>query len=97
MSPLPTVLALRNAWVHIGIFDGSDETSDVEVMIYNVLCQRTTLEIPDVQPDHRCYGILWTLIFFFFFYLFSLILYFFYFEFIFLFIDDEEAHDTAVT
>jgi len=53
MSPLPTVLALWNTWVHIGIFDSSDETSNVEVTIYDVLCQRTTLEIPDVQPDHR--------------------------------------------
>jgi len=48
----------------------------------------------------NCYGILWILTFFFFFYLFFLILYFFSFEFLFLFfffIDDEEAHDIAVT
>ena len=46
-----------------------------------------------------CYGMLWTLTFFYFFYLFFLILYFFSFEFLFLFlvIDDEEAHDIAVT
>jgi len=53
MSPLPTVLALQNAWVHISTFDGSDEISDIEVTIYDVLCQRITLGIPDVQPDHR--------------------------------------------
>ena len=41
------------------------------------------------------YGTLWTLTFFFFFYLFFLILYFF--SFLFLFINDEEAHDIAVT
>jgi len=37
MSPLPTVLTLWNAWVHVGTFDGSDESSNVEVMIDNVL------------------------------------------------------------
>jgi len=52
MFPLPTVLALWNTWVHISTFDSSDETSDVEATIYDVLCQRTTLGIPDVQPDH---------------------------------------------
>ena len=52
MSPLPTVLALQNAWVYIGTFDGSDEMSDIEVTIYDVLCQRTTLGISDVQPDY---------------------------------------------
>ena len=45
--------------------------------------------------SYICYGTLWTLTFFFSFYLFFLILYFFSFEF--LFIDDEEAHDIAVT
>ena len=53
MSPLPTVLALWNAWIHIGTFDGSNETSNIEATIYNVLCQRTTLGIPDIQPDHH--------------------------------------------
>jgi len=52
MSSLPTVLALWNAWVHISTFDSSNETSNVEAIIYDVLCQRTTLEIPDVQLDH---------------------------------------------
>ena len=49
--------------------------------------------------SYICYGTLWTLTFFFSFYLFFLILYFFSFEFLFLFlfIDDEEAHDIAVT
>ena len=47
----------------------------------------------------KCYGTLWTLTFFFFFYLFFLILYFFSFEFLFLFlfINNEEAHNIAVT
>ena len=37
MSPLPTVLTLWNAWVHVGTFDGSDESSNVEVTIDNIL------------------------------------------------------------
>jgi len=48
MSPLPTVLALQDTWVHIGTFNGSDEMSNVEVTIDDVLCQRTALGIPDV-------------------------------------------------
>ena len=38
MSPLPTVLILRDTWVHVGIFDSSDESSNIEVTIDNVLC-----------------------------------------------------------
>jgi len=53
MSPLSTVLTLWNTWVHVGIFDSSDKTSNVETMIDDVLCQKTTLGIPDVHPDHR--------------------------------------------
>ena len=53
MSPLPTILALQDIWVYIGIFDGSDETSYVEATIDDILYQRTTLGIPDVQPDYH--------------------------------------------
>jgi len=53
MSPLPTVLTLWDTWVHVGTFDGSDESSYVEATIDNVLCRRTTLGIPDVYLDHR--------------------------------------------
>ena len=52
VTPLPTVLTLQDTWVHVGTFDGSDESSNVESTIDNVLCQRTTLGIPDVHPDH---------------------------------------------
>ena len=38
MSPLPTVLTLQDTWVYVGIFDGSDESSNIEVTINNVLC-----------------------------------------------------------
>ena len=52
MSLLPTVLALWDTQVHIGTFDGSDEMSDVEATIDDILRQRTALGIPDVYPDH---------------------------------------------
>ena len=52
MPPLPTVLTLWNTWIHVGIFDGSNESSNVEVTIDNVLCQKTALGISDVHPDH---------------------------------------------
>ena len=38
MSPLPTVLTLRDTWVHVGTFNGSNEPFNVEVTIDNVLC-----------------------------------------------------------
>ena len=52
MSPLPTVLTLWDSWVHVGTFNGSDESSNVEATVNNVLRRRTTLGIPDVHPDH---------------------------------------------
>jgi len=52
MSPLPIVLALWNTWIHIGTFDNSDKTSNIEMTIDDVLRQRTALGIPDVYPDH---------------------------------------------
>jgi len=52
MFLLPTVFALWNIWVHVSIFDGSNKMSNVETMIDDVLCQRTTLGIPDAHPDH---------------------------------------------
>jgi len=53
MFPLPTVLTLWNTWVHVGTFDSSDESSNVEATIDNVLCQRTALGIPYIHPDHH--------------------------------------------
>ena len=54
ISPLPTVLTLWDTWVYVGTFNGSNKSSNIEVTIDNVLCQRTTLGIPDIHPDH-CY------------------------------------------
>ena len=52
ISPLPTVLTLRDTWVHVGTFNSSNEPSNVKATIDNVLRQRTTLGIPDVHLDH---------------------------------------------
>ena len=56
MTPLPTVLALWNIWVHVGTSNGSDVTSYVEMTVDNVLSCRTALGIPDVHPNHRLNG-----------------------------------------
>jgi len=50
--PLPAVLTLQNTWVHIHILNGSNETANVEMVVDNVLCQRTALGILDVDPNH---------------------------------------------
>ena len=52
MFLLPTVFALWNTWVYVSTFDGSNKMSNVETMIDDVLCQRTTLGIPDAHPDY---------------------------------------------
>ena len=56
MTPLPTVLTLWNTWVYVGILNGSDVTSYVEMTVDNVLSCRTTLGIPDVHPNHCLIG-----------------------------------------
>ena len=50
MSPLPTVLTLRNPWVHVCSVNGRNVSSNVESLIDDVLCTRTILRIPDVYP-----------------------------------------------
>ena len=50
MSPLSTVLTLRNPWVHVCSANGRNVSSNVESPIDDVLCTRTTLRIPDVYP-----------------------------------------------
>jgi len=52
----PTVLALWNTWVHIRISNDSDKTANVEAAIDDVLCQRTTLGIPDIDPNYSHIG-----------------------------------------
>ena len=56
MAPLPTVLTLRDTWVRVGILNGSDVASNIEVSVDDVLSYRTTLGIPDVHLNHRLVG-----------------------------------------
>jgi len=53
VAPLPTVLALRDTWVHVGISNGSDVVSNIEALVDDVLSYRTALGIPDVHPNHH--------------------------------------------
>ena len=50
MSPLPTVLTLRNPWVHVGSANSRNVSSNIESPIDDVLRTRTILRIPDVYP-----------------------------------------------
>ena len=50
MSPFPTVLTLRNPWVHVCSANGRNVLSNIESPIDDVLHTRTTLRIPDVYP-----------------------------------------------
>ena len=44
VTPLPTVLALWNTWVHTGTLNGSDITTYIEMTVNNVLsCMSQTL------------------------------------------------------
>jgi len=52
MTPLPTILALRNARVHIGIPNHSDNVSNVKSPIDNFLGVVAILVVPDVNPDY---------------------------------------------
>ena len=56
VAPLPTVLALRDTWVHVGTSNGSDVASNIEVSVDDVLSYRTALGIPDVHPNHCLVG-----------------------------------------
>ena len=48
----PTVLTLRNARVYVRTMDSSYILSNVKLAIDDILCCRTALEIPDVNPNH---------------------------------------------
>ena len=56
MAPLPTVLTLKDTWVRVGISNGSDVASNIEVSVDDVLSYRTTLGIPDVHLNHCLVG-----------------------------------------
>ena len=48
----PTFLTLRNTGVYVHTTDDSYVLSNIELVIDDVLCYRTALRIPDVNPNH---------------------------------------------
>ena len=53
MFLLPTVLTLRNSWVHVSLTNGHNKSPNVKLSIDDVLYTRTALGIPDIYPYHR--------------------------------------------
>jgi len=43
VTPLPAIFALRDTGIHVGPSDGSNKAANIEVVIYEFLCHRTTL------------------------------------------------------
>ena len=52
VAPFLAVLILWNTWVHICTMNSHNKLSNIKMMIDNVLCQRTALEILDIYPNH---------------------------------------------
>jgi len=53
MTPFPTIFALRNSQIHISSLNCSNEAFYIEVSVYDLFCVRTTLRVPNVDPDDR--------------------------------------------
>ena len=56
MAPLPAVMPLRDARVHVGGSNRGDILAKVERMIYQQFCFGTILRIPNVKPDNGHVG-----------------------------------------
>jgi len=52
VAPFPTVFTLRNARVHVYTMDDNYISSNIELAIDDILCCRTALGIPNVDPNH---------------------------------------------
>ena len=52
MSPLSVVLALQDSRIHIHTSNGSNITTNIKASIDECFGQRTTLRIPDVNPNN---------------------------------------------
>ena len=52
VPPFPTVLALWNAQVHISATDCGNISSNIEVLVDNVLHCQPTLQVPDINPNY---------------------------------------------
>ena len=56
MSPLPAVLALGDAWIHICASNCRNVVTYIEASIDEHLSVFTTLDIPDVNPNYSHVG-----------------------------------------
>ena len=52
VTPLPTILALWDTRVHIGLSDSYNITADVEALVDKFLGSQAVLWIPDIYPDN---------------------------------------------
>ena len=52
MTPLLTILALRDTRIHVGASHHHDDTSYIETSVNNFLSIVTVLGIPFVNPDN---------------------------------------------
>jgi len=43
VTPLPAVFALEDTGVHVGVFDGSNESANIEALVNEFLCHQTIL------------------------------------------------------
>jgi len=52
MTPLPTILALRDTRIHVGAFHYHDDTFYIEMSVNNFLSIITVFGIPYINPDN---------------------------------------------
>jgi len=51
VTPFPTILAKRDARVHVSASDGGNEVSYIETPVNEHFCVLTALDVPNVDPD----------------------------------------------
>ena len=52
ISPLPTILALGDAWIHIGSSNSCDKSSYIKASINKTFSLTTTLNISNINPNN---------------------------------------------
>jgi len=52
MTPLPTILALWNFWIHIHTMNSNNIATNVEASVNKALGLCTTLGIPNINPNN---------------------------------------------
>ena len=51
MTPFPAILALRDAWIHVGSLNGHDISADIEAPVDQHFGLTAALDISYVYPD----------------------------------------------